>query len=125
MPKKKKDAHQQHLEMDHYYLMNAPSIKETYPNVTKIVVNCTYTDFDQSVEEIKRRREFTQDNKAWFTLRCPYPECKMGGFDLGPYITQALNQHRSKGEGKQFCSGRLDGWECRCILTYTFEVVYS
>ena len=125
MARKKTDAHQKHLELNHYYRTLANTLGTNFPDLEKIVVNCTFIDPDSEVSDIHSQPTYTPDSKDWFTFLCPYVDCKMGGFDIGTTIRQALRNHRTKGEGKEICQGNFDSWKCHCKLLYSFEITYS
>lgn len=114
--------------LKHQRWISAKTVKEIFPDITKINVNIEFVDPDDCSKTFKKDQSWGADSKAIFEVSCPYRECVDGGYDFKSVISSLYESGESEYNGELVCQGWQDQERIgkhRCLLTakYTLRLV--
>lgn len=87
---------------------DAGLVSELFPRVSGMVIRMTYRQDLANPILMIRTINVLPSSYAYFHMKCMAKDCKEGGFDLTPAITNLVKHRKRTGRGKMACAGEGD-----------------
>ncbi len=119
---RKRSAEQARIELRHFRMVNAPLIRERYPNVDAITISYS-TAYDEAggwEEKPELRQTYSPDAHVWFSYDCKNINCK-GTLELGDFVSETISSGKTSGSGTYVCRHDVNRRGV-CGVLYRFDV---